>query len=145
MKRFHILIIFGAALAMAGYFVFPALFQHFQNATPAKHVNVSTAKAAAIHIATSDPRTTLLVFEEKGAVSITVTKTNPEGDYVDGRVWIPRDNSNLSLLLSRRQGGVLTIMKDPDADGLPTRKSVGTKEGVRSYRRREIEWIELPR
>src|SRR5688500_18036357 len=86
MTRSYKIVWCGAALVVSGYFGFPVFFQYVERASAPKHIDVSTAKVAAIHIGTSDPKTSLLVFEADGVVSVAVTKMGPDGDYVHGLV-----------------------------------------------------------
>jgi hypothetical protein len=144
MKRFHILVVSGVLLAAAAYLGLPSLFAYLEGRSGAKHVEVSTAKVAAVHITTSDPETTLMVSENEGVISVIVSKIKKDGDYVDARIYVQQTNLDLGLLLSNRRSGIVTIFEKSDADGLPTKKSVSSPDGVHGYYRTAIEWIESP-
>ncbi|HWA25111.1 MAG TPA: hypothetical protein VG734_05500 [Lacunisphaera sp.] len=144
MKRSYIITVSGLVLLAVAYLGLPSLFTHLQRRSNARHVEVSTANVAAIHIATGDPETTLMVSEHDGIVSVIVTKMKKNGDYADGRIYLGHTDLNLGLVLSQKREGVVTIFDKSDGDGFPEKKSVSTKDGIRSYQRRAFEWIEVP-
>lgn len=141
MKRSHVFAFCGVALAVGGYLGFPRLFERLGAST--NHVEVTTAKGAAIHIATSDPETTLLVYEKDGTFFIGATKMKSNGDYVDGQMWLEREEPNLNLQFSQRKAGVVTTFRESDAHGFPIRKWVTSQNVTRAYQRPEFEWREV--
>jgi hypothetical protein len=145
MKRPLAIGLFGIAGLTLGYVAFPSIFERLLRPAEPKHIDVSTAKVAAIHISTSDPKISLLVFENDGVVSVSLTKGLLNDDYVDFTVRAEAKDPEIEMSVVRKADGIVSILKKSDGEGIPTKKAVSSAGAFRSFVRKDIEWVEVNR
>ena len=133
----------GACVLAGGYVAFPEFFAWLLRPADAKHVDVNTANVAAIHIATSDPNISLMVFEHEGRVSVTFNRLTPNGDYEALSASADKTDPNITLDFTRKEHGIVTVLKNSDTDGIPTKKITGRSDQLQIFERKPIDWLRI--
>ena len=123
MKRPLKLLIAGLIVLVLGFFTIPSLFENWSQRPRIQHIEVQSSEKQVVHIATSNPKISVMVYESEGRSIVVVTQ---ESAAIASQVMVEADEEQgvRVVNLFRKDHDATTVLDKPDRNGIPIRKMI---------------------